>query len=1655
MPIEYVTDPRTGKVVAKGSLGFGQAVVPEAPPQPRASAKPKPKPKPPAIFGVGPGGFSFGKLGNDLRYELNRLRRDPVSSVGRILGTRPEAQIVLGGATAASNAVRAAVEFRQKANGRAKADYTASRVGQAADFYEDTVFGALGQRLPSQMTGAEKAVRDIRGSLTLAVATSLAGGAALNAARGVRFIGPAAQALSNITNPGAASTAAGALGRVAADAVVGELVSTPLDDNTGGSAAGLVDMVLGTKLDPVKPGMDRPEAAAAAFAPNALAGFALAGPLVGLGRWSGHARARSAQRSVQPIQEARAELQGAGVTQVQPETGAAAFTFMPDTPDGATGREFFDALEAKYGIKPAEPAAAPEPVAAPAAIPSQAMEPGGAVSAGELPSADPAADPWGIDYDPSLPEADVAFALIKNSSDAELLDSLRGGGAVLDEIDQRIAARPAVEPDPVLSTELTGAPSDKLADPITPFTDQWKRLGQKDPNALLAVLHPDVNPALAERAQAMFGKQWDDLTPGDAVETLQAAAADGTTVMPNRLLPGQQVMRTSDILRDPERFQYKAGADSRGVQRGSSLEGVDRWNSDMEGAVEVWQDPKDGNYYVVNGHNRLAKAQELGINTLPVREIIADTPEQAKTAGALSNIASGGGTPIDAAWFMKGAGIADPQQLESMGVPLSPTSGHGLSGFQLSQLPEDILRAAETGQIKQRQAQIIGGSGADESSMRAAYRYLVENTGTTEGRLRNMLEMSRQMTGGGQAGGGAEQIDLLKGTSWDQTFNKQMIAVADLADEVATLLKREKRLFSMADANSAALEAKGSRIDKASAQQVADANARAIEFFQRTWMETGPIRDLLNEGGSRVASGENKGAIAKQIKNRLVGQLADLMGEQAVVRTDVVQEDLLSQAPQQLDELLPEDRPALELAAIQRAIQNGEVRPPETPIPDLPSDSGVDLMKVQRDLAENTVTEDVVRALDDELALRDQFGEIDKQMAQEAEMAAREATGYDLLTFEQKKQAGMADEIQEPAPGSLAARKRAEDIAQLEEIIQQTEQSRIPAAVARGRTEFADDLRAYAARMRKQLEEITGQAVPERTPFSFPSDISNSAPRYGMAKVEFASDLDRAAYMLRDGSKKSKGEDRLVKALEDAGYSAPAIRAHGEKVKQALKDAATEQTGSAAAPQSATTLRVPEQKMDVGPGRAAPAQRPAPAIEIPAAAGRKITARTSEGRIRSAAESLIGWTTPPGQKPMSLEKAIAVVRGKGEILDPDAIPGLDMDAARDARSMMTRLTPEVTAAYKQFYGLDGGGPLPTQMDAGEMASPAGWGSFDSTPFKPDPQESLRRQEELRQVIREVAGDEVSIRFKDKYETVIRSAEWGGDGKATTARAGFYRLLEDLAQINGVMHDDLGHTGLLPLRVETAYHESFHRLQFIALGPDEAAVLNGNWARIKVGIGSGHILKKGPIAYSESQAVAFQRYAAARRVGADPVAAMLGSYSPDTNVAQKALGFVVSAFDRILDVTEKLYNGLTKGTFDSTRAIFERARRGDLAQADNWEGAAGDINPGSGMEMMNRPASEYGWRRSSAFKEPLGGGLGDMASPGPSTGRLFDDLNSALGDPDPRTGMARGLSKAAVKQALSGDPSRALSEGMQLAETRLSDLSARIEAVKQRAAKEGC
>ena len=67
---------------------------------------------------------------------------------------------------------------------------------------------------------------------------------------------------------------------------------------------------------------------------------------------------------------------------------------------------------------------------------------------------------------------------------------------------------------------------------------------------------------------------------------------------------------------------------------------------------------------------------------MKVEYLNAGSAEEARALGALNNIAQGGGTLFDAAKFMRDSGIKDPQELESLGVPMK--SGLAADGLALA-----------------------------------------------------------------------------------------------------------------------------------------------------------------------------------------------------------------------------------------------------------------------------------------------------------------------------------------------------------------------------------------------------------------------------------------------------------------------------------------------------------------------------------------------------------------------------------------------------------------------------------------------------------------------------------------------------------------------------------------------------------------------------------------------------------------------------------------------------------------------------------------------------------------------------------------------------------------------------------------------------------
>jgi hypothetical protein len=751
---------------------------------------------------------------------------------------------------------------------------------------------------------------------------------------------------------------------------------------------------------------------------------------------------------------------------------------------------------------------APEaPAAAAAPAPMAAPEPA-------APKAPAAADDVEPVYDPELPEIDHVALALERLDPAVVEQIAQTPGPVLPRIEEALANRQPVAPRPELTATNVVAASDKLAEnQFLTRRDEWTNLRDDE---LLGVFHPEVNPGLFGEAYARTGRPFEELTRQDAIETLSALADSGATVMPDRLKAGIELARTSDLVADPERFQYKLNTNNKGVQKGNSLEGLDRWNTSMEGALLVWEDPATGKTFVVNGHNRLAKALELGIPTVPVKRLLASTAEQARALGAMDNIASGGGTPWDAAKFFRDAGILDMDQAGKAGLPLN--SGHAEKGLQLAALPDNIFQAGLTGDLPEARAIALGASGLSPEKMQSVWNeYQADKFFQTEEGFRDLIDLAKDTPTTKDQSGRIIQ-DSLPGleTAADRDLTKTKLK---LARKVAGNLRTDKNALRGAARNAPTLEGKGnSKIDANASMQAGLETAQLADVFDALKFKSdNDISRLLNEGAAEIAAGAKMDMVARRIQ----GELAQ--AAEGVVMPAKAPEPVAPVAPEPPMPKTAKDHEANQMLVLNQAAAQGEVRPSATPIPVPPAPPEIDVAKAakginaqdvmggdsqlkfaqqQRQQALDAGDAKAVEAWDKEIRkvnqgrlgaamdaqdasqtglfgvteydnsmplfdqkldaeearLAAEYKERDTAMQQEVARAEREAMGYHDMTFEQKKaEAGIAEgwaPKELPPATSKAGKDLAKEIKKLEDILEWNK-TRLPAAKAAQEKELA------------------------------------------------------------------------------------------------------------------------------------------------------------------------------------------------------------------------------------------------------------------------------------------------------------------------------------------------------------------------------------------------------------------------------------------------------------------------------------------------------------------------------------------------------------------------------------------------------------------------
>jgi hypothetical protein len=949
----------------------------------------------------------IGVIGNELRYvgqqiqKVNR-QRPRVGRVGTMnlyqdantgeLSRTTQSNSNLTAAMTVGAAENAAKLFN--AARREDGNPESGRVGNAIESVSELGYRLLGATPPAQQNEFEQGLDATARSAAVSVVGTVVG---------AKIVPAMGAGLAGAALTGGARWA------------VGELLSTYLDDNRSSNIFNLVGALTGTEI-PLSVDIgndDWIDAATKSLIPNALPGTIISA-LGGVGQLARNPgaigagmkntrRALRSQRKVAEVTNARVELERAGVTQTDPATGATAWR--------QAEAEFKSSIGIEDEAAPAAAAAsAPEPRPIPTIEGEITTENFARTQPAPLPQVeDVSVDPWSIRYDPELPEADVVFNLVRDLDDDQLQMLVAQPGPVVERLDQMLQAREAMPVRPELQRGAVMAPSDNIAERLGPDgqpVPYEATLEAMPMDTLRSVAAPDNNPELSQLIGDLTGREWEEFTKADIIEGLAAyREQSGQSLL---VRDWNQGMRpTAEIAADPERFQFKQGVNEQGEQLGSSLAGVERWDTNAEGVLDVWTDPADGRTYVVNGHNRLARAQQLGVPTVPVRELPAATAQEARAMGALSNIQAGQGTVFDAAKFMRDSGITSPDQLQQLGVPMS--SGNAARGLALAQLPDNIFQAAVDGRLSIGKAAALGGSGLDETQMQTAFKAL----GGQDMSDAKFAEMVAQVRSAPVVQG--DQVDLFGNTEAMSLMSQK----ADLVVKIRSDLLKDKRFFSTAARGADRLEQAGNTINVAGNKAIAADTTQVLAMFDELKYTEGPVSDLLNDGARQIAEGAKPGVIADRIRGDIAEAVRRSLEEQGMPapRVPASPEAELPAART----LEPEERKALRIEAIRKAVDEAEVRPPETPIPDLPDGPAVSPRVARADIeargGELEPGTPGAQAMADEIRLATEYFEQDAQLRAVAEEGARDAASYELFTFEQKKAMGMADGYDLVSPG--------------------------------------------------------------------------------------------------------------------------------------------------------------------------------------------------------------------------------------------------------------------------------------------------------------------------------------------------------------------------------------------------------------------------------------------------------------------------------------------------------------------------------------------------------------------------------------------------------------------------------------------------------------
>lgn len=318
---------------------------------------------------------------------------------------------------------------------------------------------------------------------------------------------------------------------------------------------------------------------------------------------------------------------------------------------------------------------------------------------------------------------------------------------------------------------------------------------------------------------------------------------------------------------DAKRFQFKEGGDEQGVT--TALKGVTKWDRAKGNQVIVWQD-KDGDFYVVDGHQRSGLARRLiesgkeksvELPGLLYREADGVTAEDARAIAAVKNIAEGSGSALDGAKVLR----SRPDLMDGS-LPLS--AGKGRQAAALSRLDDEAFRMVVNEVIPDNYGAIVGERIQNDgprqiAAIKAIAKFHPSNEMEAATLVQRVAQAELEKAAEGAQGSMFGDLEAA-----DSTAGSEMKIVGRAIKE----LQKDKTLFQRVVANASRIEETGSNIERAAAKEV---TSEAELFARRLASDAytpGPLRDVLKAVAREYQNGQIEiGEATARIRSALRG----------------------------------------------------------------------------------------------------------------------------------------------------------------------------------------------------------------------------------------------------------------------------------------------------------------------------------------------------------------------------------------------------------------------------------------------------------------------------------------------------------------------------------------------------------------------------------------------------------------------------------------------------------------------------------------------------------------------------------------------------------------------------------------------------------------